>query len=69
MGAPLHGSSEELITCSFALGELGALVIQTAVSMVALGNVRGTAVRAVLPDSGVMSCCRYLPLILERGSD
>lgn len=55
--------------CSFALGELEALVIQTVVSMVGLGNVRATAGRAVLPDSGVMSCCRYFPLILERGSD
>lgn len=69
MGAPLRGSREDLITCSFALGELEALVIQTAVSMVGLGNVRATAGRAVLPDSGVMSCCRYFPLILERGSD
>lgn len=54
MDAPLCGSSEELIGCSFALGEFGALVIQTAVLMVGLGNVRSTPGRAVLLDSGVM---------------
>lgn len=57
MDVPLCGSSEDLISCSFALGELGAPVIQTAVSMVGLGNKKATAGRAVLPDSGVRSSC------------